>query len=261
MLTQVTTVVRYRLLIESLVGRELKARYRGSVLGFFWSFVNPLLLLLTYTVVFTKIMPRQPNPRMEPYYLFFFCGILPWTWFSSALVESASGLITGGNLIKKVLFPAEVLPVVIVVANLAHFLLGLPILLLFLAFEGRLTPTALLLPLPVAVQFVFTLGLALGLAALTVHFRDIQNILGHVLHLWFFASPVLYFYGEVPGTFRNVLRLNPMSHILVSYQEILFEGSFTHGPQLALTGLVALVVFAIGAFLFDRLRDTFAEGV
>jgi ABC-type polysaccharide/polyol phosphate export permease len=198
---------------------------------------------------------------MEPYYLFFFCGILPWTWFSSALVESASGLIAGGNLIKKVLFPAEVLPVVTVVANLVHFLLGLPILLAFLAWEGRLTPAALLLPLPVAVQLVLTLGLALGLAALTVHFRDIQSILGHVLHLWFFASPVLYYYGEVPGTFRNVLRLNPMSHILVSYQQVLFEGRFTHGPQLALTGLLSLVVFAIGAFLFDRLRDTFAEGV
>jgi len=124
-----------------------------------------------------------------------------------------------------------------------------------------ISPAALLLPLPVAVQVVFSLGLSLGLAALTVHFRDIQNILGHVLHLWFFASPVLYLYGEVPGTFRSVLRLNPMSHVLVSYQQILFEGNFTHGPQLALTGLVALLVFAFGAFLFDRLRDTFAEGV
>ncbi len=261
MRAQVTTVLRHRLLIQSLVSRELKARYRGSVLGFFWSFVNPLLLLLTYTVVFTKIMPRQPTPKMEPYYLFFFCGILPWTWFSSSLVEAANGLIAGGNLIKKVLFPAEVLPVVTVLSNLAHFLLGLPILLLFLAWEGRLRPAALLLPLPIAVQLLFSLGLALGLSALTVHFRDLQNILGHVLHLWFFTSPILYFYGDVPGTFRDVLRLNPMSHILVSYQQILFEGVFTHGPQLALTGLLALAVLAFGAFLFDRLRDTFAEGV
>src|SRR6266704_2517912 len=165
MIQQIATLIRYRLLIQSLVSRELKARYRGSVLGFFWSFVNPLLLLLTYTVVFTKIMPRQPTPKMEPYYLFFFCGILPWTWFSSALVESANGLIAGGNLIKKVLFPAEVLPVVTVLANLAHFLLGLPILLLFLAWEGRLRPAALLLPLPIAVQLLLSLGLALAVSA------------------------------------------------------------------------------------------------
>ena len=105
-------------------------------------------------------------------------------------------LIAGGNLIKKVLFPAEVLPVVTVFANLVHFLLGLPILLLFLVCYGRLAPSALLLPLPILVQLVLTLGLALIVSALTVHFRDIQNILGHLLHLWFFASPVLYYYGD-----------------------------------------------------------------
>src|SRR5881409_1550831 len=166
MIASLRTLVRYRLLISSLVGRELKARYRGSVLGFFWSFVNPLLLLLTYTVVFTKIMPRQPTPKMEPYYLFFFCGILPWTWFSSSLVESANGLIAGGNLIKKVLFPAEVLPVVTVLANLAHFLLGLPVLLAFLLLRGRLQWSALLLPVPLLVQLLLTVGLALLVSAL-----------------------------------------------------------------------------------------------
>jgi lipopolysaccharide transport system permease protein len=261
MLAQARTLFRYRLLIESLVGRELKARYRGSVLGFFWSFVNPLLLLLTYVVVFTVVMPGTHSPAMEPFALFFFCGILPWTWFSSSLLESSGVLIAGGNLIKKVLFPAEVLPVVTVFANLAHFLLGLPILLAFLIYYGRLRPEALLLPLPILVQLVFTLGLALALSALTVHFRDIQNILGHLLHLLFFASPVLYLYGEVHGRLRWFLRLNPMSHVLVSYQQILFDGRFQHAEGLALAGLAALLTFAIGAFLFDRLRDTLAEEV
>ena len=261
MLAQTRTLFRYRLLIESLVGRELKARYRGSVLGFFWSFVNPLLLLLTYVVVFTVVMPGTHSPAMEPFALFFFCGILPWTWFSSSLLESSGVLIASGNLIKKVLFPAEVLPVVTVFANLAHFLLGLPILLVFLIYYGRLRPEALLLPLPILVQLVFTLGLALALSALTVHFRDIQNILGHLLHLLFFASPVLYLYGEVHGRLRSFLRLNPMSHVLVSYQQILFDGHFQHGEGLALAALAALLTFAIGAFLFDRLRDTLAEEV
>jgi ABC-type polysaccharide/polyol phosphate export permease len=261
MITQAVTLFRYRLLIQSLVGRELKARYRGSLLGFFWSFVNPLLLLLTYTAVFTLILPVRHSPAMEPYALFFFCGILPWTWFSSSILESSGVLISGGNLIKKVLFPAEVLPVVTVFANLAHFLLGLPILLAFLVYAGRLRPSAALLPLPILVQLVFTLGIALFVSALTVHFRDIQNILSHLLHLWFFASPVLYYYGETEGWLRAMLRLNPMSHILVSYQEVLFQGAFHHGRQLLVTGLVAVLVFAAGAFLFDRLRDTLAEEV
>ncbi len=261
MLAQVKTLVRYRLLIQSLVGRELKARYRGSLLGFVWSFVNPLLLLLTYGIVFNYMLPVKKSPTMEPYFLFLFCGILPWTWFNASLLESSGVLIAGGNLIKKVLFPAEVLPVVTVLANLVHFVLGLPILVAFLVWEGHLTWSALLLPLPLAIQLVFTLGLALFVSALTVHFRDIQNILSHVLHLWFFASPILYFYGDVGGRLRTLLRMNPMAHLLVSYQQMLFEGSFDHWKGLGLTALGAVLTFACGAFLFERLRDTLAEEV
>src|SRR3954468_4855668 len=136
---------RYRGLIESLVARELKARYRGSMLGFFWSFINPLLLLLVYSIVFAYIMPTrftggdEPKPFADayPYGVFLFCGLLPWTWFASSLNESAGSLIAGGNLIKKVLFPAEVLPIVSVMTNMVHFFLGLPILILFLVVYRR----------------------------------------------------------------------------------------------------------------------------
>ncbi len=127
-------LIRYRGLIQSLVARELKARYRGSVLGFFWSFINPLLLLLVYTFVFKVVLPEAHPKEIEPYALFLFCGLLPWTWFSSSLLESANVLIAGGNLIKKVLFPAEVLPIVTVLANLVHFCFGLPILAIFLVY-------------------------------------------------------------------------------------------------------------------------------
>jgi ABC-type polysaccharide/polyol phosphate export permease len=258
----IRTLVRYRGLVESLVSRELKARYRGSVLGFLWSFVNPLLLLLTYTLVFTVILPNR-QPDIQPFFLFLFCGILPWTWFQSALAESAGVLIASANLIKKVLFPAEVLPTVCVLANLAHFLLGLPILLLFLAWQGRLAWTAVLLPLPILVQLVLTLGLALFLSALTVHFRDISNILAHVLHLWFFATPVIYSYAQIAeGTLlRRALRLNPMTHVIVTYQQMLFHGNVDHWRGLFLALLVGVVAFAAGAFLFDRLRDTLPEEV
>ena len=262
MIAAVRTLVRYRALVESLVSRELKARYRGSVLGFLWSFVNPLLLLLTYTLVFTVILPNR-QPDIQPFFLFLFCGILPWTWFSASLAESAGVLIASSNLIKKVLFPAEVLPTVCVLANLAHFLLGLPILLAFLALSGRLAWTAVPLPLPILVQLVLTLGLSLLLSALTVHFRDIQNILHHVLHLWFFATPVIYSYAQVAeGTrLRQALRLNPMTHVIVTYQQMLFHGHVDHWRGLALSLLVGVVAFAAGAFLFDRLRDTLAEEV
>jgi lipopolysaccharide transport system permease protein len=261
MFQQISTLLRYRPLIQSLVARDLVARYRGSILGFFWSFINPLLQLLTYGIVFTVILPGRHSPTIEPYLLFFFCGILPWTWFSSSIAESSGVLLAGGNLIKKVLFPAEVLPVVAVFANLAHFLLGLPALLLCLAWYGRITPSLLLLPLPMLVQFVITLGLALFISALTVHFRDVQSILGHLLHLWFFATPVLYFYGDIGGPVRQALRFNPMTHVLVSYQQILFHGSFDHWRGLGIALLLGVVGLSFGCFFFDRLRDTLAEEV
>jgi lipopolysaccharide transport system permease protein len=253
---------RSRALVLSLVSRELKARYRGSVLGFLWSFVNPLLLLLTYTLVFTVILPNR-QPDIQPFFLFLFCGILPWTWFQASLSESSGVLIASANLIKKVLFPAEVLPTVCVLANLVHFLLGLPILLAFLAFNGKLGWMALALPLPILVQLVLSLGLSLFLAALTVHFRDIQSILHHVLHLWFFATPVIYSYAAIPeGTpLRRLLRLNPMTHVIVTYQQMLFHDNVDHWRGLFLALLVGVVAFALGAFLFDRLRDTLAEEV
>src|SRR5688572_8226716 len=136
MLRNLARLSRYRGLIQSLVARELKARYRGSVLGFFWSFFNPLLLLLVYTFVFNYVLEAR-SEHAQPYSLFLFCGLLPWTWFATSLTESAGVLISGGNLIKKVLFPAEILPIVNVLANMVHFLLGLPILALFLLWYQK----------------------------------------------------------------------------------------------------------------------------
>ena len=178
-------LLRYRGLIQSLVARELKARYRGSVLGFFWSFINPLLLLLVYSFVFTVVMPSAHDKRIEPYALFMFCGILPWTWFSSSLNESAGVLISGGNLIKKVLFPAEILPIVTVLANMIHFFFGLVILAGFLVYYQRPQTAGelALFPVVVLVQLILTLGFALLLSALTVHFRDIRDILVEPAHV------------------------------------------------------------------------------
>ena len=254
---------RYRGLIQSLVARELKARYRGSVLGFFWSFINPLTLLLIYTFVFKYVMPAAVKGA-DPYPLFMFCGILPWTWFASSLVESSTVLISGGNLIKKVLFPAEILPIVTVTANMIHFFLALPILVVFLiVYRAPLTVSELLwFPFVVAVQYVFTLGCALILSALTVHFRDIKDILSNVLTLWFFATPIIYPYLFAPDIAKRFLNWNPMAHIVISYQEILFfNGPFGHWKWLLALAVASIGLFLAGYWIFDRLRDSFAEEV
>src|SRR5215210_5986789 len=246
MFHNLANLLKYRGLIQSLVVRELKARYRGSVLGFFWSFVNPLLLLLIYTFVFRYVLPGTHPDEIEPYALFMFCGILPWTWFSSSLSESANVLIGHGNLIKKVLFPAEILPIVSVLSNMMHFFLGLPILIVFLVYYQR-WPDAwdlLWFPVTVLVQLVFTAGLALILSALTVHFRDIRDILSNVLTLWFFSTPILYWIKEAPGFSKQILDLNWMTHIVVSYQEILFfRGPIGHWRWLLATGGMSLLLF------------------
>ena len=255
---------RYRGLIQSLVARELKARYRGSVLGFFWSFFNPLLLLMVYTFVFAYVMPPAQLSEIPNFALFLFCGLLPWTWFQASLVESSNILISGGNLIKKVMFPAEILPIVTVLANLVHFLLGLPILVAFLIyFDAPLQVSELAwFPVVVLVQLLLSVALALILSALTVHFRDIKDILANVMTLWFFATPIIYYWKFAPPRIRPFLNLNPFTHLAISYQEILyFPGGFGHWKWLMALGAGSALLFLFAYFLFDRLRDTFAEEV
>jgi len=268
MFDNLRNLLKYRGLIQSLVVRDLKARYRGSVLGFFWSFINPLLLLLIYSFVFAVVLPGTHPAEIEPYALFMFCGILPWTWFSSSLSESANVLIGHGNLIKKVLFPAEILPIVTVLANMVHFFLGLPILIGFLIYYWRpLTFVELLwFPVVVLVQALLTTGLALILSALTVHFRDIRDLLSNLLTFWFFATPIIYpmnqATSQAPDFAKNLLNLNPFTHLAISYQEILFfEGPFGHWRWLLALGGVSLILFLGAYWTFDRLRDSFAEEV
>ncbi len=268
MWNSLATLVRYRSLVKSLVARDLKARYRGSVLGFFWSFVNPLLLLSIYTFVFTRILENEER-EIQPYSVFMFCGLLPWTWFSSSLLEASNSLIAGGNLIKKVLFPAEVLPIVSVVANMVHFGLGLTILVGFMWFTDHYPDPTLLMwfPVIVAVQFTFTLALALTLSALTVHFRDIRDLLSNLLTFWFFATPIIYFYrAKTVQEFEHLFNLNPFFHLVVSYQEVLFfhplsPFEFGHVWWLLAMGAASVVFFFAAYWLFDRLRDSFAEVV
>jgi lipopolysaccharide transport system permease protein len=264
MLANLRALFRYRGLIQALVARDLKARYRGSVLGFFWSFINPLLLLLIYSFVFSTVMYGARAQDLEPYALFMFCGILPWTWFSASILEASNVLISGGNLIKKVLFPAEILPIVTVLANMVHFFLGLPILVAFLVYYQRPLDVLELMwfPVIVFVQLFLLLGLSLLVSALTVHFRDLKDILGNLMTLWFFTTPIIYPMSQAPERYRWLLNLNPMTHLAISYQEVLFY----IGPHGHWKWLMALLIGSVGVsfagyFVFDRLRDSFAEEV
>jgi len=255
--------------------RELKARYRGSVCGYLWSFLNPLLLLAVYTIVFTTIFIPARAEDTQPYALFLFCGLLPWTWFAASLTDAANSLIAGGNLIKKLIFPAEVLPVVAVLANGVHYSLGLPVYMVFwLIFKPEgLSLHFLWLPLVIFTQLILSLGLGLILAALSVHFRDIRDILANTLTLWFFLTPIIYsrdfLQGRadavgatwVPKAVAAFLDVNPMTHIMDGYHLSIFEGALINWKRLPVTLVVAFVILMVGYWFFDRLRDSFPEEV
>ena len=180
------------------------------------------------------------------------------------LFPDSNVLVAGGNLIRKVLFPAEILPIVTVLAGLVHFCLGLPILAAFLIYyQVPIVASDLLwFPVIVIVQLVLTLGLALLLSVLTVHFRDVRDLLQNLLIVWFFATPIIYPLWNAPERWRRVLELNPFTHIAVAYQEVLFRpGPFTGWGRLLSVGGVSVVILAFGYFVFDRLRDTLAEEV
>lgn len=264
MLAQLIVLARYRQLISTLTARDLKARYRGSVLGYFWSLANPLLLLGVYTLVFTRFFPR---PDISPYALFLFAGILPWIFFSGAVMESTGAISGNAGLIKKVMFPAEALPVVVVLSHLVHFALALPVLLAAFAVAlamGKVTfhPVMIFVPLLMLVEAVFVAGIALAVSSASVLFRDLRDLVQNLLQLGFFLTPIIYSIDRVPSQLlRTLLRFNPMSPFVISFQNI-----FVLGRPPALVDAVLMAVFALaslagGFFVFDRLRDTLAEAI
>ena len=269
MLKNLAGLWRHRALAYVLVARELKARYRGSVLGFFWSLLNPLLMLAVYAVVFAVIFTGR-GPSTSPYALFLFSGLLPWNWLSSSLTDAAASLTTHGALLKKILFPAEVLPLVAVLAQGLHFVFALPVLLLGLILGALGTfgpPIPLGWPLVQAVPLfvlegVFVAGLGLLLAALTVHFRDVKDLLATALSLWFFATPVLYTLSDInQERVRAILRLNPAAPLFDAWRDALFYARWIEPSRWGLLLAIACVSFFLGYALFDRLRDSYPEAV
>jgi ABC-type polysaccharide/polyol phosphate export permease len=245
------------------------ARYRGSVLGFLWSFVQPLLLLAVYSVVFGFVFaPRVAGA--EPYPLFLVCGLFPWIWFASALSEGALALAANAGLIRRSVFPLELLPLVPVLSNLAQLLLALPVVGVGIALarmQGHEVGGwgALAAPLVVALELPLVAGLALALSALHAHFKDVRDLLTSLLTLLFFLTPVLYPIEAVaqPGLpwLRLVVRLSPATPFTLAWQRTLFEGRLPEAALWLQMAAFALAGFALGAAVFARLRDTVVESV
>ncbi|MGZ5432796.1 MAG: ABC transporter permease [Thermoanaerobaculia bacterium] len=263
-MSELATLYRHRQLIAALTARDLKARYRGSLLGYFWSLANPLLLLVVYTLVFTKFFPQQV---VQPYPLFLFSGILPWTFFAAATLESTSSISSNAGLIKKVMFPAEALPLVVVLSHLVHFVLAIPILLAAIGAytlmgQFEFNATILLVPVIMLLQTMFVAGIAMTVSSASVLFRDLRDIVANLIQLGFFVTPIIYLIDNIQSrALRAILRVNPMTPFVVAYQDIFFFGRF---PNLSDSVLIVAYAFGsvmMGFFVFERLRDTLAEAI
>jgi lipopolysaccharide transport system permease protein len=248
---------QYRGLLLSLTQRELKARYRGSFLGFLWTFLNPTLQMLVYTLLFSVYMRQQ----IENYTYFMFIGLLPWIWFSSSVNGGASSISDRRDLLTKVRFPAQVLPATVVLTNLCNFALSVPLLLGLGIFFGRWPSWHIIVfPVVVFVQLCVTLALAYLLSAINVKFRDLQQIVSNLLTMCFFVTPIFYRVTTVPAAFRELVVLaNPMAVMITSYQSIFYDHELpAPGPLVMWMGIAAVLLW-MASEIFERRREDFAE--
>jgi lipopolysaccharide transport system permease protein len=275
MMTRLRLLYDYREMISSLVVRDLKVRYKNSALGFLWSLLNPLLLMIVFTVVFTVLLPNNSVPAFP---VFLLCALLPWNFFSSSVMTSLTSIVGNGHLIKKVYFPREILPIASVISNFVNFLFAMPVLfLLIFIFHIHANWSLLYLPLIMLTQIFFALGVSLALAAVNVFYRDTGVIMEVVMQAWFFLTPVFYPVEMIPewkvlwGITLPIRRLtyilNPMASIIASYRSVLYgfvNGSPPTVPAadfFARTFVTALLCLVIGYAIFARYSHRFGEEV
>jgi lipopolysaccharide transport system permease protein len=257
MVRNLRELYQYRALLWSLVVRELRARYRASVLGFLWTFLNPTLNMIVYAVVFSSML----NQPAYPYFLFI--GLLPWLFFTSSIGYGASSVSDRRDLLTKVRFPPQVLPATIVASNLANYLLSLPLLLALGIFYGQWPTWHLVFFLPiVGLQTLLILGITYLVAALNVAFRDLQYIVSNLLLMAFFLTPIVWPLSDKPASVQQLeLYGNPMAALVTAYRAIFLDHAVPPMRPLAFVAVISVAVLWLSAGVFERRREEFAEMV
>ncbi|MBP7687115.1 MAG: ABC transporter permease [Thermoflexales bacterium] len=269
MRTKLVELWQYRELIMNLTVRDLKARYKNSVLGIGWSLFNPLLMMLVFTLVYS-VMLGQSNRHDYP--AFILSGLLPWNFFSASIMGSTGAIVGNSHLIKKVYFPREVLPMSILFSNLVNFLIAIPVYIVLAALLGnQLTLWVVWLPVIVLVQMIFALGVSFILSAVNAFYRDVQQIMEVVILAWFFLTPVIWDVNSLPISKivlgielpiqRLVYILNPMASIIAAYRDILYYGRPIGADFFLRTAVTAILMLLIGFAVFHRLSGRFAEEI
>lgn len=252
----------YREMIISLVRKDLRGRYKGSVLGFLWTFINPLLQLIVYTIVFSIIM----NTSYEQYYLFLFVALVPWMFFSSSVTDGAASILKEKDMVKKIYFPREVLPISTVTSGFVNMILTFIVVFVVVIISGRgLNLLALLcLPVVMIVEYILCLGIALIVSSLTVYLRDLQYILGIFVMALQYLTPVMYGVDMVEKSSAGkwlvlMFNLNPMTPVIKIYRQIIYYGEVPELDSLFIAVAVGVVFIVVGEILFKSLQKGFAE--
>ncbi|MGH7833995.1 MAG: ABC transporter permease [Candidatus Binatia bacterium] len=249
-------VMHIRDLLYELVIRDIKLRYKRSFLGIVWSLLNPLLQLTVFYFVFGILVPLN----IPHYASFVFTGVVVWNWFHSSLLFATGVIVDHRQLIKQPSFPLAILPIATVTSHLVHFLFALPVLLVCVfADVGRITGAIAALPLVILLQFVMTLSIAYLLATFHVRFRDTQYLLGVLLQLLFFLTPIFYNIAAIPDRLRWLLFINPMVPLVEAYRAILIEGQFPGGRPLAAVAMCSVALVAVSYRVFMRASYRFVE--
>lgn len=247
----------YRQMIFSLVRKDLRGRYKGSALGFLWTFINPLLQLVVYTVVFSFIL----KTNIERYYLYLFVALIPWIFFSSSITVGAASVVAQKDLIKKIYFPRMVIPISYVTSCFVNMLLCFIVIFAVILVSGAGFNFAALLTLPVimAVEYILALGMALLTSAVTVYFRDLEHILGIVSMVWMYMTPIMYDRSIVPERLLPIFNLNPMTHIISCYRDVLYRKEMPDLLSLISAAALGIFFLILGGIVFNRLQRRFAE--
>jgi ABC-type polysaccharide/polyol phosphate export permease len=247
---------QYRELLKTNIQKEIRGKYKGAWLGILWSYLNPLLMLIVYSVVFSKIM-RIDIPN---YTMFLFTALIPWTFFTSTISQGSFSIVANGNLLKKVYFPREIIPISIVTSNLVNFLLSCIIMLFFILITGLgFSYYALWFPVIVLAQYLLLLGITLITSSLTVYVRDLEHIISVILMVLFYGTPIVYSMNMIPESMKLLISLNPMTHIINAYRDILFYKTSPELLNLLVIIVVSIIILLTGIAIFKKLQRGFAE--
>lgn len=247
---------KYRELLRTSVKKEIRGKYKGAWLGVLWSYLNPILMLMVYSFVFTNIMKIQ----IENYSMFLFTALIPWTFFVTSISQGSLSTVANGSLMKKVYFPREIIPISSVTANAINFLISILIVLVSLVLFGvGLSYYVLLFPLVLLVQYILILGITFITSSFTVYARDLEHIISVALMALFYATPIVYSLDMIPSQYKFIMNLNPMASIIQSYRDILFYKRLPNFETLGIVVLISVVVLIIGYFVFKRFERNFVE--